>query len=403
MTTTKLIEELLDYAGLKKGTELGYRTARLSRLSWGDFFDVHGDDDGEYAHLPVMRSRLNELRKQFPGIKNSKYQERDGHVYMLVPLDGSISIPVLKTLIDDAYEIVWQKLDDDGVFWIDCATGSYNEKELLDLFIDRYNLTGHRDTILNKLARNAILLKTKKAEAADIPIGATKFGGSPDLPDDAKWPILNQGTALAFLCQINLAEVAQLGTVLDGFPKEGLLSVFSSDGCFEEDQSEPISYRTDDIPHVILLTKSGRSLTRRQLPESLRLFRPIDDASIDFQGLISLPKHRAEPAMANLGWSKEVYERFDTMEGKFRSVQMYRAFRDSSSSHHQLGGYADFQQMFPEELNGVDSSLLLQLGTDFSWCQIEWGGDGGEFALYVDNKALKKGRFEQVVAFRQGG
>ena len=80
-------------------------------------------------------------------------------------------------------------------------------------------------------------LSVKKAEVArlvlpsvrfvanpnqDMPVGESRLGGLPDLPEDANWPG-TANAALDFLLQINLSDVsnAQPGGPL---PKSGLLS-----------------------------------------------------------------------------------------------------------------------------------------------------------------------------------
>ncbi|GGF74322.1 hypothetical protein GCM10007301_37670 [Azorhizobium oxalatiphilum] len=86
---------------------------------------------------------------------------------------------------------------------------------------------------------------------ADIPVGATRFGGTPDLPKGADWPrppappnaeeIAGRGNAdagaamrrhmalnlpYAFIAQIDLGETAALGEVSASLPSEGRLLFF---------------------------------------------------------------------------------------------------------------------------------------------------------------------------------
>lgn len=59
-----------------------------------------------------------------------------------------------------------------------------------------------------------------------IAIGASKFGGQPDLPVDTTWPATDDGLSLSFIAQVNLQEVLNIhpqGTLL---PSAGLLSFF---------------------------------------------------------------------------------------------------------------------------------------------------------------------------------
>lgn len=74
------------------------------------------------------------------------------------------------------------------------------------------------------LLRPAIALSATRADDAEIPIGASKFGGAPDVPDGFEWPMWNE-KPLGFLAQINLGEVAGFD-VEELLPKSGLLSFF---------------------------------------------------------------------------------------------------------------------------------------------------------------------------------
>src|SRR5262249_998474 len=97
-----------------------------------------------------------------------------------------------------------------------------------------------------------------------------------------------------------------------------------------------------------------------------------------------------------LGWSDDEYERFDNMQSDFRSLQLghWLNNRDSLGSYHLLGGYALFQQYFPEEVPAKKLAMFLQLGSDEN-SRMAWG-DGGELTFYADAKALARGRIERV-------
>jgi len=56
----------------------------------------------------------------------------------------------------------------------------------------------------------------------DVPVGASKLGGVPDLPADLEWPAWG-GRPLDFLAQIDLAELE----IETGLPKQGLLLFFA--------------------------------------------------------------------------------------------------------------------------------------------------------------------------------
>jgi len=83
------------------------------------------------------------------------------------------------------------------------------------------------------------------AHEEDIPIGASKLGGKPDLPDGIEWPSWHE--PMAFIAQFNLAEVAPFDRE-SALPAHGLLSFF-----YETDGEPLYAVRwgmPDDAPYL---------------------------------------------------------------------------------------------------------------------------------------------------------
>ena len=88
--------------------------------------------------------------------------------------------------------------------------------------------------IFQEWKRTAIELHFGAETGAPLPIGASKFGGRPDLPDGFQWDTFTTDTydddevkprPLAFLAQVNLADVSAYDTE-QLLPETGLLSFF---------------------------------------------------------------------------------------------------------------------------------------------------------------------------------
>jgi uncharacterized protein YwqG/predicted DNA-binding protein (MmcQ/YjbR family) len=411
MNRKSLIRELAKHAMSKKGAEqdpfwsgeeLVSPHFGLPKVAWGDFFEV--DEGGPVARLPVRKDALRRHRALYPAIQEAAMMERDGHVYMDVPLDAGLPIAFLKGLIDDAYELVWNKLDAEGRSMIELAGLPYDEPKLLARLIEMHDLKDHRKEI-RKLLRPAVLLRTQKSSEGKVPLGATKIGGRPDLPAQVEWPAYRDGKPLAFLAQLDLAEIAKVGTPIKGLPSKGLLSVFPAWGWMVEDDLDPKppedgSWQEQEGWTVVLHTPPRSRLVRCKTPRGVNSFKA---AAALPTPILSLPNHRVEPPLAALGWTKKLYERFDEMQSDFRSLQMGHWLGDSDAlaSHHLLGGYAQFQQQFPEELLGTGRAMFLQIGSDGK-TEMEWS-DGGELTFYADARALAKGRFERIWGDCQGG
>jgi uncharacterized protein (TIGR02996 family) len=102
--------------------------------------------------------------------------------------------------------------------WRDLVGVTITEAARAHGFADRvYNFLG--------LALPALTIQPVETPAERLPVGTSRYGGPPDLPPDVPWPLRADGKPLAFLGQINLAEVAAspaAGRLLAA----GMLSVF---------------------------------------------------------------------------------------------------------------------------------------------------------------------------------
>ncbi|MFA6115305.1 MAG: DUF1963 domain-containing protein [Sphingomonas sp.] len=118
--------------------------------------------------------------------------------------------------------------------------------------------------------------------ALDSPVGATRFGGLPDLPPDMPWPDVG-GNPLRFYAQIDLSDLA--GTVIaDRLPGSGLLSFFVS----------PLDLDPDLIVVVVPLVPDGAPLVRRLPPADCAQFAyptivTLDPVSVVFEPGLSFP------------------------------------------------------------------------------------------------------------------
>ncbi|HEV2237814.1 MAG TPA: YwqG family protein [Ktedonobacterales bacterium] len=113
------------------------------------------------------------------------------------------------------------------------------------------------------LARPAISLGLTRVDEATIPIGASKVGGTADLPPAAEWPSW-LGRPLPFIAQARLEEVAALDPEGD-LPHRGLLSFFYA----INDPDGSLHVRDGTIHWQVIYTADATTLERRPLPEAL--------------------------------------------------------------------------------------------------------------------------------------
>jgi Domain of unknown function (DUF1963) len=111
-----------------------------------------------------------------------------------------------------------------------------------------------------KVIRPAIGINTTDLEwsaESQIPIGASKFGGLPDVPFDFSIPHDERGVPCSFVAQIDLAQVSKFDAE-SLLPKTGLLSFFASEYDYSEGKinGNPVFYFSE-----------GASLLRRKEQE----------------------------------------------------------------------------------------------------------------------------------------
>lgn len=119
------------------------------------------------------------------------------------------------------------------------------------------------------------------ARADDAPIGATRFGGFPDLPPATAWPTAPLGGNLSFFAQVALDDLSS--TVVAGLlPAKGLLSFFA--GAFDHGGGPP---------GVAVILTHGAELARRQPPAAERFDDPgtarLQPVSVRFEPGLCFP------------------------------------------------------------------------------------------------------------------
>ncbi len=144
-------------------------------------------------------------------------------------------------------------------------------RDELQAFLYAEGLARVADHLL-ALAAPTIRVYLQATAEVDIPVGASKMGGLPDLPEGVPWPSWHE--PMAFIAQFNLAEVAPYD-LEHALPPSGLLSFF-----YETD-GEPLyaarwglpadaPYPDDDALLTMDLSRSWRVLYHPEDPTTFR-------------------------------------------------------------------------------------------------------------------------------------
>jgi hypothetical protein len=232
---------------------------------------------------------------------------------------------------------------------------------------------------LSPLLRVAIALHPRDARAAEQRLGASRLGGTPDLPAELPWPADAEGP-LPFIGQLDLAALAPFD-VDHQLPHEGLRAFFGAWG--------------EDAPRSALLHVRDAPLATRAAPAGVET-EPVQ--GLDFALRVDLPPHtsRLVAFERNPG-----HNGFDPHTGALvplpaprvampiadhvRYAEVYACLQHDRGGRHGLLGY-------DRPMDGAlrpDEVMLLRLDADGT---IEYPfGEASVLYFLIDRAALARG------------
>lgn len=262
--------------------------------------------------------------------------------------------------------------------------------------------------------RAAVMLQPQRLRADTLRVGATKFGGLPDLLRDAPWPQYRR-RPMAFLGQIDLAEFAAVAGRHNPLPARGLLSFFRA-----MDQGGPMFYQEESDP------ADARVLYTADLGDLVRATRPrFGDTQGDFEtppcSVTLVRRHCDLPSldsvhMRHAGFDPEARENYLELSDGFVAEDAdllrssYAGGWPKAIQNNAFEGYAEritrglppygpYDPTAPEQV-AIDAAAtrwvqLLQLdsGGDTGWM---WG-DAGILHWMIPADDLAAARFDRVV------
>jgi Domain of unknown function (DUF1963) len=122
----------------------------------------------------------------------------------------------------------------------------------------------HPETLL-RACRPSVAFRLAAADDDDVPLGASRFGGRPDVPDSFEWITFN-GHQYSFMCQLRCDELHSVGTA-QNLPLTGWVLVFVD---LDETAAGPDDKFAVAVVHVEdpLVTGDG-PISRRAFPKGL--------------------------------------------------------------------------------------------------------------------------------------
>ncbi len=207
----------------------------------------------------------------------------------------------------------------------------------LQAVCDSWEVDGGGYAELLALTRKCVFAIHDLADESDIPVGASKYGGCPDVPPTFNWPKTANGP-MWFMCQINLAELpCDLGIL----PPNGLLALYFAGGHTWTGDGSVVQYYADtsDLSRVPVVTDP-----RAPDVHETHLFA----RSLHFREGLSLPWQLPDRLRA----LKDELDDYISFFYEFQDTQL------DKEEFHQIGGHPFGTD---RSIGPVDAPLLMQL------------------------------------------
>ncbi len=271
-----------------------------------------------------------------------------------------------------------------------------NEARLRAAIAER-GLQAAEELIIASSMECAMLYTTGSGE--DAPIGASRYGGVPELPEEGWWPKTSDGKFYQFIMQVNLADVPNFGGNV--LPRRGMLYAFLAD---YDDIVQDWAIQWADIPPENVRRLEPKN--KEQIagwPEDgsfLPPYRMVVETTINVPEWFSLASKAIDEQLLDTpdtAAGKSAIERFEVLGFALQD----RA--DAKTTHvGKLLGQAAYIGYDPND--GCDDGwpvpdgfvLLWRLDTTQNMDIIF--GDAGYIQLFIDPAALSAHDFSNVFA-----
>lgn len=215
-----------------------------------------------------------------------------------------------------------------------------------------------------------------KASPKQTTLFQSKFAGLPYLPKNVDYPKDENGSYMKLLAQINFAE---LPSVLDDFPKSGILQFFLSKdddvmGLDFDDQTKQSNFKVLYYPEVLSQEEIMTDFSELLLNDNDEYFPVAKELRLSFElndEVVSVCDYAFDDAFGDrvdfdeiLGQDDDGYE--------MTLLDLYA--ENLTNEGHKMSGYAFFTQSDPREEKRYREHevLLLQIDTDDE-NDIMWG------------------------------
>lgn len=256
--------------------------------------------------------------------------------------------------------------------------------------IQTLGLEAYQDFIIEQL-KPSIRLQLQPKVASEIPIGASKMGGCPDVPPNFEW-FYWQNFPLSFIAQINLADVTGLD-LQNLLPKSGMLYFFytiQSIGLAPNDKGGGVVYHFDgDL----------QTLQRIDYPKSSDEIEWFETVALGFETQWTMPSPYESWGNEELdkGRNEKRLEKLQTFlshgKAQNRLLGHWDEIQGDLGNECEYGqGGVQWEQQDPEKV--AEWRLLFQVDSNDE-CQMMWG-DVGRVYFCMREKDLVAQKYDAV-------
>lgn len=234
---------------------------------------------------------------------------------------------------------------------------------------------------LTELARKTVGFYLAKPDDDPLPVGASKFGGQPDVPPDFEWPQGDTGQPLQLLLQINCAHLAAYDAD-KLLPASGRLYFFCDVSAIDSGNAHPAVC-------VLYTDRPAAQLHRQAPPALLRADLRLNERLLLFNMIETIPSY---DDMLRLGLANPEHPSFDEY---YDAVEVGN-LQNPTDAAGTLLGYADTIQSSMLSDRPADDILLLQM---YSIEDVDDGlqfGDSGMLYCYITRHDLQQRDFSHV-------
>ena len=130
----------------------------------------------------------------------------------------------------------------DGKNWLPLMLSAANNMRFEEL-LGNHGLEAHKNLLAGEVRDSVSLFRS--SAAAEVPLGASRYGGLPDLPSTVEWPTSPDGL-LGFFMQLNLADLPS--EIAEQTGLRGMLFFF-----LEQDDHGPVEHVVVHTPETELV------------------------------------------------------------------------------------------------------------------------------------------------------